>query len=254
MIFSSDCLAGQIYLVTGASSGIGLASAQLISRCGGKVVLVGRNQQRLEEAIQLMQSPNIHSYCIQDITDSDSVVGWIKELAELHGPFSGVFHSAGLEMVKPSKLTKQADLEKLFAASLYGAFGVARAVSLKNIVKDGASIVFMSSVAAVTGQQGMTAYSASKAGIEGLVRSLSCELSSRKIRVNSIAAGAVSTSMHDRLIRNSTVEVIDAYEQSHLLGFGQAEDIANAVVFLLADSSKWITGSSLRVDGGYTVR
>ncbi|MDC6130107.1 SDR family oxidoreductase, partial [Burkholderia gladioli] len=134
------------------------------------------------------------------------------------------------------------------------AFGIARAAARKGVMEDGASLVLMSSVAASTGQVGMTAYSAAKAGIEGLVRSLACELAPRRIRVNAIAAGAVRTAMHERLTRGSPDEAVAAYESSHLLGFGEPEDVAGAALFLLSGASRWITGTALAVDGGYRVR
>ena len=134
------------------------------------------------------------------------------------------------------------------------AFGIARAISQKNTMQDGGSAVFMSSVAGSTGQVGMTAYSAAKAGIDGLVRSLSCELAARAIRVNAIAAGAVETAMHARLTKGSGEGATAEYARSHLLGFGAAEDVANAAVFLLSGASRWVTGSVMAVDGGYMVR
>jgi NAD(P)-dependent dehydrogenase (short-subunit alcohol dehydrogenase family) len=157
-------------------------------------------------------------------------------------------------MIRPVRLTKQEHLELTFNASLYAAFGIARAISQKNTVLDGSSIVLMSSVASSAGQTGMTAYSAAKAGVEGLARSLAVELAGRRIRVNSIVAGAIKTPMHDRLIRNGGELAALDYEKAHLLGFGEPTDIANAVVFLLSDASKWVTGTAMVTDGGYLVR
>ena len=117
---------------------------------------------------------------------------------------------------------------------------------------DQTSIVFMSSVASITGQKGMSLYSASRAALDGAVRSLACELAGNNIRVNSVISGAVETPMHAKLTGSLPQESIQDYENKHLLGFGQPNDIANAVLFLLSDASKWITGSSLVVDGGYS--
>jgi NAD(P)-dependent dehydrogenase (short-subunit alcohol dehydrogenase family) len=165
-----------------------------------------------------------------------------------------VFHGAGVELIKPARMTRQADLDNVLCGSLYAGFGIARAVSQKNTMQDAGSVVLMSSVAGSTGQVGMTAYSAAKAAIEGLVRSLSCELAARTIRVNAIAAGAVETAMHARLTRGSGEAATAEYARSHLLGFGTADDVANAAVFLLSGASRWITGSVMAVDGGYMVR
>jgi NAD(P)-dependent dehydrogenase (short-subunit alcohol dehydrogenase family) len=191
---------------------------------------------------------------VQDLRDADAVTDWIKTLVEAHGPLAGVFHGAGIELVKPVRMMRQAHIEDVFSGSLYAAFGIARAAAQKNTMADGGSLVFMSSVAGSTGQAGMTAYSAAKAGIDGLVRSLACELAPRAIRANAIAAGAVETAMHARLTRSSGDEATAEYARSHLLGFGSAGDVANAAVFLLSAASRWVTGSVMVVDGGYMVR
>lgn len=252
--FASDTLAGGTYLVTGASSGIGRATAQLIAACGGKVIAAGRDETRLAEVAATLAPGAGHVTTAQDLRDADAVADWIKTLAEAHGPLAGVFHAAGIELVKPVRMMRQAHIEDVFSGSLYAAFGIARAAAQKNTMADGSSLVFMSSVAGSTGQAGLTAYSAAKAGIDGLVRSLACELAPRAIRVNAIAAGAVETAMHARLTRSSGDNATAEYARSHLLGFGQADDVANAGLFLLSGASRWITGSVMAVDGGYMVR
>jgi NAD(P)-dependent dehydrogenase (short-subunit alcohol dehydrogenase family) len=251
--FTDACLAGGTYLVTGASSGIGRATALLIAGCGGRVIGAGRDEGRLAELHAALPGDG-HVVAAQELRDADTVTDWVKGLVETHGPLSGVFHAAGIELIKPARMTRQADVDNVLAGSLYAGFGIARAVSQKNTMADGGSVVLMSSVAGSTGQVGMTAYSAAKAGIEGLVRSLSCELAARAIRVNAIAAGAVETAMHARLTRGSGEAATAEYARSHLLGFGAPDDVANAAVFLLSGASRWITGSVMAVDGGYMVR
>ncbi|WP_323119387.1 SDR family NAD(P)-dependent oxidoreductase [Burkholderia alba] len=251
--FSERCLAGGIYLVTGASSGIGQAAATAIARAGGRIVAGGRDADRLAAVVAALPGDG-HAASTAELNDADMAADWAGQLAERHGAFAGVFHAAGAELIRPARMTRQAQLDHVFGSSLYAAFGIARAVSRKNVLADGGSVVLMSSVAGSTGQVGMTAYSAAKAGIDGLVRSLACELAARRIRVNSIAAGAVKTAMHARLTQGSPDDAVAAYEQSHLLGFGEADDVANAALFLLSGASRWITGTVLAVDGGYRVR
>lgn len=253
-VFTNNCLSGGTYLVTGASSGIGREAALLISQCGGRVIASGRDGERLRQLVSDLDSRCSHHASVQTLTDADLTAEWVKELVSIYGPFAGAFHAAGVEMIRPSRLTKQAHLNEAMGSSLFAAFGIARALSQKDACTDGGSLVFMSSVAGSTGQAGMTAYSAAKAGVDGFVRSLACELAPRKIRVNSIAAGAVKTAMHDRLLRSSGDSGAGVYESSHLLGFGDVADVAAAVVFLLTPASRWITGSTLAVDGGYMVR
>lgn len=251
--FKNDCLAGKTFLITGASSGIGQATAQKVAECGGLVVISGRDNERLNATLdKLPGKDHVASAC--DLRDADQAFDWTKTIIGKSGALSGVFHCAGIELIRPIKMLKQAHLDQILGSSLMASFGIARALSQKNALNDGASMVFMSSVAGSTGQVGMTAYSAAKAGVDGLVRSLACEMAPRKIRVNSIASGAVKTAMHDRLTKGGGEDATAAYEQSHLLGFGEVDDIAQAATFLLSDASRWITGTTLVVDGGYMVR
>jgi NAD(P)-dependent dehydrogenase (short-subunit alcohol dehydrogenase family) len=252
-IFNPDALKDLTFLVTGASSGIGKSAAILLSECGARVVVNGRDEARLRQTLSKLKGEN-HLVSVASLENADQTTEWLKSVLELSGPLAGVLHCAGVELIRPARMIKHAQLIEVLGSSLYAAFGIARAMSAKNALLDGGSIVFMSSVAASTGQVGMTAYSAAKAGIDGLVRSLACELASKKIRVNSIAAGAVQTAMHDRLINGSGDEATLAYSQSHLLGFGHAEDVAQAALYLLSPASRWVTGTTMVVDGGYMVR
>lgn len=252
-VFDKNALSGKRILVTGASSGIGKAAALIFAGCGAELILAGRNEERLTSVHASLPGSG-HNTTSCEFSDADQVYEWISGLAAQYGAFSGVFHAAGVELLRPARMIKQQHLDYVYDSSINAAFGIARAASSRKCVNDGASIVFMSSVAALTGQQGLTAYSAVKAGINGMVRSLACELAPRRVRVNAIAAGAVQTEMHNRITRASGADAAAAYEAAHLLGFGTPKDIADAALFLHTDASKWITGTTLVVDGGYSTR
>jgi len=252
-VFRADCLAGRCILVTGGSSGLGRAVAVACSEAGARVIAAGRSEERLAHTLAQLSGPG-HTTEVAQLSDPDVVADWIKALVSRHGPLHGVFHGAGIELVRPARITKKAQIDEVFASSIMAALGIARAAAQKGNMHDGGSVVFMSSVAGQRGTAGMTAYGAAKAAIDGLVRPLACELAPRYIRVNAITAGAVDTEMHRRLVGTMAAEAVADYERRHLLGFGQPQDVANAVVFLLSEAGRWVTGATMPVDGGYLVR
>jgi NAD(P)-dependent dehydrogenase (short-subunit alcohol dehydrogenase family) len=244
-------LSNKTIAVTGASSGIGKAAAQMLSRFGSKVVLISRNSQRLK-AVWKSLAGNGHSYYDYDLSKCDGIIELVKMITDEQGPLDGLFHAAGVSFMSPLSILKEKHLDPVIDINLGATLMLAKAFCLKGVRRQGdTSLVFMSSVAGLRGQQGLSVYSACKAAVDGAVRSLAVELAPRQIRVNSIAAGAVETEMHERIIKNLSEEAVENYRKKHLLGFGSPEDVANAAIFLLSVASKWVTGTTLVVDGGY---
>lgn len=246
----SGPLAGRKIVVAGASSGLGRAAALALAEAGAELVLLGRNEERLRE---VSDRTGGHRWMAVDLANDDAADDAIRAIGG-DGAIHGVFHSAGTSLVAPMRMTKAAQIQDLFGAAVFGALGVARAISRKGVMHDGGSVVFMSSVSALRGRRGMVAYSASKAATSGMVRALAVELADRNIRVNAITAGAIETEMHQSFANSVSDEMIRNYRNLHPLGFGRAEDVANAVMFLLSDASRWITGIDLPVDGGYAAK
>lgn len=249
--YKEDSLRDKKIFVTGASSGIGRATAMMLAECGAQLVMCGRDVDRLNDTKNNINRPNVHGIEVIDFISVDQIASDLDSKLKKYGTFDGVFHSAGISHLKPAKLLNDKDIASVLGPSLYAALALSKLFSKKSYLNDGGSIVFMSSVAAHSGQQGMTLYSSSKASIEGLTRSLANELSNRKIRVNCIAAGGVDTEMHQKMVGTSHEEVIKNYEGMHLLGFGRPEEIAGVAVYMMTDISRWMTGSTLVLDGGY---
>lgn len=250
MIYSEDYLAGRSYLVTGASSGIGRASALLIAHCGGRVLAGGRDAERL--AATLAALPGSRHQAVQgDLSDADGAADWVKSVVAQHGALDGAFHCAGVESIRPVRLLRQQHIDEAMGSALFAGMGIARALAQRGAMNDGGALVFMSSVAGSAGWAGLAAYGAAKAGVDAMVRVLACEFAARRIRVNAVAPGAVETPMHERVARIGTPASLQAFEAQHLLGFGTPEDVANAVLFLLGPAGRWVTGTTLVVDGGY---
>jgi NAD(P)-dependent dehydrogenase (short-subunit alcohol dehydrogenase family) len=250
LVFRDECLEGRRIFVTGASSGIGRAVAVALSRRGARLALNGRDECRLEETRRALSGEG-HTLAPGALTDADASASLVKHAAK-DAAFDGIFHAAGFFQVLPAKIAKQAQLDVMFNASVFGAYGIARAASAKAVLANGGSIVFMSSIAGEHGSAGLTAYAGAKAAVLGLTRALAMELAPRLIRVNAIMASTIETEMHERTMENAQMDYVAMNLARHPLGFGKPAAINDAVTFLLSDASTWMTGGTMAVDGGYS--
>lgn len=236
------------YLITGGSSGVGLALARLLVANGDHVTLVSRSVNTLlktQEELSVAQCDVVADDLSIDPVETANRLIRLLTLNPVHG----IFHGAGVEMIRPAYTAKPSHLD---TAPLYGLMAIAR--SAHRILHTGGSIVAMSSVAAHRGSPALMLYSAGKAAVEAAVRSLAVELAPT-FRVNAIAAGAFNSPMHERIWNGMGPAARAEYERTHPLGFGTAEDVAKAAAFLLMEeASRWITGTTLVVDGGYLAR
>lgn len=244
-------LGGKLVLVTGASSGIGRAVAVAASRLGARVILGGRRADALAESRAALSGDG-HLVAPFDLTDVDAVPAWVKALvAEAGAPLDGVVHSAGVGRPTPLRVLGRAAVDGIMTPNVYAALALLRAVSAKGVGRDGASVVLMSSVAGLVGTPGLVAYSASKAALTAIARSAAHELGGKRIRVNCVAPGYVETPMLDEA-RASLSGDFAALEKRHFLGFARPEEVAIAVVYLLSDAARVVTGTTLVIDGGYS--
>jgi 3-oxoacyl-[acyl-carrier protein] reductase len=247
-------LSGKTILVTGASSGIGRTTAILLSELHARVVLVARNAGRLQETLAAMAAGD-HRVETFDLSLSDEIPKRMQLIAAETGPFHGLVHAAGKQAATPIRFATESRVEDLVRTNLYSAVMLARGFIHKSCrPPDGGSIVFLSSVMAFSGQPGISVYSATKGALVGLTKSLSIELAPDRIRVNCVAPGFVETEMFEQARTLMADEQVTVLQQAHPLGFGSARDVANAAAFLLADTGRWITGSTLVIDGGYSAR
>jgi NAD(P)-dependent dehydrogenase (short-subunit alcohol dehydrogenase family) len=244
-------LGGRFVLVTGASSGIGRDTAVLLSELGARIALVARNQARLAETLASLSGEG-HRAEVFDLSMVDRIPSWLKSLTAQTGPLDGMVHSAGVHHPAPLRILDSKKLESVIRIDIEAAVMLAKGFRQGGCHRESASLVFLSSAAALAGQPGIAAYSATKAALLGLARSLAMELAAEGIRVNCVAPGMVKSETTNKFLRGLSSEAAAAIEAKHPLGFGSVRDVSYAVAFLLGEASRWITGSTLVVDGGFT--
>ena len=240
------------FLVTGASSGIGKAVAIHLSGLGAKLTITGRNPERLNSTLNLLKGES-HTALTLDLSNIDAIDGLLKAGVEKHGFLDGCIHCAGIQKTLPLQSVSVDAYSDIFDVNVKSALFVTKSFRRKGVVNPaGASVVFLSSVAGLAGEPAISIYSASKGALISLSRSLAVELARQKIRVNCIAPGVVDTDMADGLKAKLSDDQYNMILKKHPLGLGTVYDISNGVAFLLSDGARWVTGTTLVMDGGYT--
>lgn len=245
-------LEGKTILISGSSSGIGEATALTCDHLGATLLLLGRNELRLE-AVKSRLSKRNHQYLAVDLSDFSALEQNLKMFLKNIEVVHGVVNAAGITTTYPFKLFKPEKLDQLIQINVQGAFYLTKLV-LKKMSPLGGSIVFISSIMATHGEKAKTLYAISKGAVSAGAKSLAIELAQKKIRVNSIAPGIVNTPMTAGATYKKNKDLLQATLDKYPLGFGEPEDVANACVYLLSDASRWVTGSELILDGGYTAQ
>ena len=242
-------LEGKTILITGASSGIGQGCALMAAQMGAKVIVCGRNEERLKETISQMQGEG-HSTFAGELTDQSVIEKLVAEIPSLNG----VVFSAGISMTAPFTYSTREKFNKVFDVNFFSPIEILRLLVKKKKLANEASVVFISSVGGNFGfSVGNGIYGASKAALNSMSRLCSLELAPKKIRVNSICPGMVVTPLVEGFSENITQEDIQKDMDFYpLKRYGKPEDIAGGVVYLLSDAASWVTGQAICIDGGIT--
>ena len=238
-------LEGKTILITGASSGIGKATAIECSKMGAKVILTGRDEQRLQETYHQLSGIG-HLYFSKDISNYEGII----QLVELLPQINGLLNNAGITITKPISYISQKDLDELMSINLLTPIQLVNLLVKKKKLLKGGSVVFTSSIAKNMVSPGNSMYAASKGGLSAFMKGAAVELAAKSIRCNAILPGMVET---DILKKRGTVneEQLNINRQLYpLKRFGDSRDIALLAVYLFSDASSFMTGTELVIDGG----
>jgi len=242
-------LENKLALVTGGTTGIGLASVKRLAQEGATVVATGRNPETLAKAqAELGSSVDVVA---SDASDPEAINKLIADVSSKHGKIDVLFLNAGIALFAPLEQAPVDQFDKMWSINVRGPW-LALQAALPHL-NDGASVIFTTSVVNEMGMPGASAYAATKAALREIVRVAAAELAPRKIRVNAVSPGPIETPIFSKT--GMSKEEMDGFAQNiaaqiPLARFGQSDEIASAVAFLASSESAFITGAELPVDGG----
>lgn len=237
----------QVFIVAGASSGIGQAIALKLNELGASVVALARSIEKLIETKNIAKYPDNFFVEKKDlVADVEGLSNYISELRKKYGKFSGLACVAGVDVIQTLQTLNIEDIENTFKLNYQVPIFLSKGFAdRRNNVGEGSSIVFITSIAGVYPDKGQIVYGGSKAALIAASRSISKELSSRKIRCNCISPAWIETPMFEK-----QKELIGVDISNYALGIGQPSDVSNLTAYLLSADARWITGQNYILDGG----
>ena len=241
-------LKGKTLLITGATSGIGKATCEEAVNYGARIIAIGRNTEKLEELkAQFPEQIQILKLDLLQADYRDKL-----SLAILKEEVNGFLHAAGISPTMPINREKRETWDQAMQLNVYVGVEIAQFI-MKTKRSHLSSIVYVSSVMADLAEKAKGTYSMSKGALNAVARNQALEYAKFKVRVNTIAPAVVNTPLSENSIYRKTEKGMNQVLGKHPLGLGEPHDVAKAALFLLSDASGWITGSTLTVDGGFSI-
>ena len=235
-------------LITGASSGIGRATALKCAVYGANLILLSRNEQKLQVLLKEIGGDK-HQVLQADLSDSTE----IEKVVEQCKALDGIVHCAGIVEPYPVGYLNRQKVDTTFAVNFYAPVQLTSLLLKKKKINRSGSIVFISSIASQNPFIGGSTYSASKAALEAFARTVAIESAAKLIRANCLSPALVKTPIFEEMSQNIAADTMDDHLKKYPLGMGEPDDVAHAAIFLLSDASKWITGINIRMDGGLLI-
>lgn len=245
-------LEGEVALITGGGSGIGLAIAQCMAASGARVVVVGRRKEELDRAVKHIGA---NAFALPwDVTALDQAGTIVAQAAAVAGrPITVLVNNAGIHLKKAAIKTTDAEFLAVLQTHVLGSHALARAVLPDMLARGHGSILFIASMASLFGIPQVVAYSAAKSAHLGMVRTLAGEVGDRGVRVNAIAPGWIETAMSRKAMQDDAAREQKILSRTPLRRFGRPEDVGMAAVYLSSSAARFVTGIVLPVDGGASV-
>lgn len=234
----------EIFIVTGASSGIGKAVALLLNELGATVVGIGRSEERLKEMKAESKHPENSFIEVKDLTENiNELPAYVKKLKETYGKFQGLIYCAGSPSIEPLQIIDYHKSKEIFDINYFAPIMMAKGFCDRRInMGKGSSMVFVSSIAARKSDKGHTIYGGSKSALTASIKSIAKEVGKYGVRANIVCPSDIKTPM-------SSIK-IEEDEQNYPLGYGEVSDVSNLIIFLSSNKAKWINAQDYVIDCG----
>lgn len=249
MIYNPFSLINKTVLVTGASSGIGRATAIECSKMGAKVIITARNEGKLKETLFLLEGDG-HQMIIADLSKAEEIDNLVAQLPEING----LVNNAGKTITLPCKFITEEKLDDIVSVNMTAPILLFSKLLKKKKLVNESSVVFTSSIGGtLIANMGNGMYGATKGALSAFVKIAALENASKNIRVNAVCPGMINTNLFDSGVINEE-QLAEDMKRYPLGRYGKPEEVAWAMIYLLSDASSFVTGSNLVIDGGYTIQ